>query len=426
MDEIIAKLVKFFVLFYRKAREDTFKEALRFLASFVDFNTFADWLIYKIEENTKLTEKHKEFIYKEFEKLWRIYRGKPSLKVESGIIPDERVLTALTEMSDFYLGKFFQGDKEIKRQVLNWMYDYYLKEGNPIGKGQEGVKEFLKKFGDYLEERTEQKARQIIDTTVNFLRNAADLTQQYENGDRYTIWSATNDRLTCAACRSMDGRIVEVHQAYSQLRQIVENPQNLPVIRPIITKPFEGKTEDCPVKFPPLHPHCRCRVIPYVRHLMKKRKLFFHPERPPRVPHNDLQLRLEEYVKNLKEEEIYNRYESLLGARWFRLLEQRRNLERHFEKHAKNLGVKDIREYEELFVEALRNPNRVYLQRYKFVKPKGKKPVEKMDWVIESGNLRVVIDDDSLLVKSVHEIKESHEEFLKRAEKNGIATVRLL
>ena len=213
MDEVIAKLVKFFVLFYRKAREETFREALRFLTSFVDFNTFADWLIYKIEENTKLTEKHKEFIYKEFEKLWGIYRGKPSIKVESGIIPDERVLTALTEMADFYLGKFFQGDKEIKRQVLNWMYDYYLKEGNPIGKGQEGVKEFLKKFGDYLEERTEQKARQIIDTTVNFLRNAADLTQQYENGDRYTIWSATNDRLTCVACRSMDGRIVEVQPA---------------------------------------------------------------------------------------------------------------------------------------------------------------------------------------------------------------------
>jgi len=426
MDEIINRLVEFFVLLYRKAREETFREALRFLTTFVDFSTFANWLIYKIEESTKLTEEHKEFIYKELEKIWKTYKGKPYLKVVSGVIPDERVITAFTEMTDFYLGKFFQGDREIKRQVLNWMFDYYLKEGNPIGKGQEGVKEFLKKFGDYLEERTEQKARQIIDTTVNFIRNAADLSQEYESGGKYIVWDAINDRLTCAACRSMDGRIIEVEQAYNQLRQIVENPQDLPNIRPIITKPFEGRTEDCPVKFPPLHPHCRCRITPHVRHLRKKRKFFFHPERPSRVPHNDLQLKLEEYVKNLKEEEIYNRYESLLGAKWYRLLEQMRNLERHFKKHAKSLGVKDIRDYEELFVEVLRNPDRVYLQRYKFVKPKGKKVVEKMDWVVESGNLRVVIDDDNLLIKSVHEVKESHEEFLQRAEKNGIATVKLL
>ena len=422
MDTVIKLLVKFFQNFYKKGKEETFKEALQFFASFVDFQTFADWLIYKLSDNTKLSDNHKEFIFKNLEKVWKSFRGRPQVRMVSGIIPDEKAISIFTEMTSFYMGEFFKGDEEVKRRALSFLMDYYLKEGNPIGRGQKGIKEFLDRFGDYLDRETEIKARQIIDTTVNMMRNSARIVRNYEAGIKYTVWDATNDRLTCKACRSMDGRIIKTEEAYSQFKEIAENPENLPKVRPILTKPWEGKTEDCPVKFPPMHPLCRCRAVPYV----EKEKIPFHPKKPKIIPYNDLQLKLESFVKNLKTQEINNRYRALLGAEWVRTPEQKRNLLKHFEKHSTKLGVKTLHEYKELAHKILENPDRVYLQRYNFVKPKGRKVEEKMDWIVEKGNLRLVVEDDTLLVKTVHKIEENEDEFLRRAEKRGVATLQLL
>ena len=87
--------------------------------------------------------------------------------------------------------------------------DYYLKEGNPIDKGQEGIKEFLKHFGEYLRLQTEWKARQVIDTSINYLRNSARLRAIEKAKIKHYRWDAVGDRLTCTICKSYDGREFE-------------------------------------------------------------------------------------------------------------------------------------------------------------------------------------------------------------------------
>ncbi len=423
MGEVERWLYKFFMAFYQKAKEETFKEVLRFFTSFVDYPTFARWLIYRLSENLTLKEKHKELIFNALKKLW--VKESRGISVKTGVIPDERAITAFTEMTDFYLGKFFQGDQRVRERALKWMLKYYLEEGNPIGRDSKGIDEFLKKFGRYLDKETQTKARQIIDTTANMVRNAAKVKKEFEVGTKFLRWDATNDRLTCKACRSLDGRIIKVEEAYNQLLDILRNPQNLPSVRPIITKPFEGKTSDLPVKFPPLHPHCRCRVKAH----RERRTLPFIVRKPPIKVDSKLQSSLEKFVENLTPQELQNRYNALLGAKWYRTLKQwenRKNYERHFKKHAGKLGIKSLQEYMELPFKILRKPDRIYLQRYIFKDKKRKKYEEITDWVIESQGVRVIIEDDTLLIKSVHPIEENEDEFYKRAEEKERATVKIL
>ncbi|GIW22248.1 MAG: hypothetical protein KatS3mg068_1255 [Candidatus Sericytochromatia bacterium] len=70
-------------------------------------------------------------------------------------------------------GRFFNPDKNIQSQVLNWLNNYYLKEGNPIGKDQDGINQFINQFGNFLKIKSQSKARQIIDTSVSYIKSSS-------------------------------------------------------------------------------------------------------------------------------------------------------------------------------------------------------------------------------------------------------------
>ena len=261
--------------FYDKKIQKALKEVFEFYKNLITFDDLSRFIFYKLEEHTTLTPKIKNKLLDVFENLYKESQ-KEVLKTQEFRFqaPDIEAMQFIDKMNDFYLGKFFQGDKKLRKEVLNWMRDYYLKEGNPIGKEQNGIKVFLDKFGDYLKDKSEKKARQIIDTTVNFVRNSSRIIGYQKSNIKEFVWDAVNDRLTCSACRSMDGRIIKTEVAMEQLNDVMKKGLET---RPIITKPFRDATINAPVKFPPLHIHCRCSTYAHFR----EENISYFPE--PRI-----------------------------------------------------------------------------------------------------------------------------------------------
>jgi len=160
--------------FYDKQIEKAFKEVLSFWKNFITFDDFARYVIYKIEEHTTLPEEIKYKLLKRLEELYKKTQAKTLPEIKPQLEqPDIRTMQFIDSLNDIYLGKFFKADQNLRIQILNWMKTYYLENGNPIGKNQTGIEEFLNKFGQFLKVKTDWKARQIIDTTVNFVKNAA-------------------------------------------------------------------------------------------------------------------------------------------------------------------------------------------------------------------------------------------------------------
>ena len=304
------------------------------------------------------------------------------------------------------------------------MSRYYLEQGNPIGRGQKGVQEFLDRFGEYIRPQVEWKARQVIDTSVNFLRNSARIRAMQKARVRKFRWDAVGDRLTCKACRSMDGRIFEVKEAARVLDTIEssEDPSILKEVRPIINKPFKGPSTLAPVKSPPLHPHCRCRVVSWIEEL--EEELPTSVERPPGVPDTPLQRELEEEYRSFSRAELTNRIRAHLGSEWARPPKRAKDkhienflgryAEAHFKKHGAEVGAGTLEEYKRKALEIIKNPEKVYVERneagtyYAFFKD----------------NLMVVSSDDNLSILSLYKIEE--ERWIRERARKGSAILRIL
>ncbi|WP_025209454.1 phage minor head protein [Hippea sp. KM1] len=304
--------------FFNRKKDEALKEVLRFYRNFVVFDEFAKYLLYKIEEKTALDDRTRSELLKIFRKFYEKEK-KDALKSFDAEYSfrqsDEQAIAFVDSLNDYYLGRFFQADSRVKKEVLSWMSKYYLKNGNPIGKGQKGIAEFLDKFGGYLSEKSELKARQIIDTTMNTMRNFARINSFIEAGVERFRWDATNDRLTCPACRSMDGRIIETKAAKEQIDLVINSkPEDLPNIRPIATNYYKGKTSNFPLKTPPMHPLCRCTVAAEFESTPVKYKV----GRPADAPITSEQLELEEMFNNLSNDEIHNKVKAHLGDVWAR------------------------------------------------------------------------------------------------------------
>jgi len=424
-EHTLKELVKAFMNFFEKKKNEALKEVLRFYRNFVVFDELAKYLLYKIEEKTSLDAATRNKLLKIFQGFYvKEKKGKSkSLKIEYSFRhPDEQTINFIDNLNDFYLGRFFQGDARIKKEALSWMNKYYLKSGNPIGKGQKGVAEFLDKFGDYLSERSELKARQIIDTTMNITRNFSHINSFTEAGIERFRWDATNDRLTCPACRSMDGRIIETRAAVKQIQQVIRSkPEDLPSIRPIITATYTGKTKDFPLKTPPMHPLCRCTVAAE----FESAPVNYEIKRPDGVNITSDQLELEEMFNNLTNDEIHNRVKAHLGDVWARInarykdkhLENmlNRSVTNHFMKHKKEFPELSLDDYKNMAYEIIKSPEKIYIELlqgeiyYNFYK----------DGVI------VPTSDNNMAILSLYKIKEDIEKWMKQRAENGSAIISL-
>ena len=415
--------IEFVLSFYRRARDRSFKDALSFWRNFVTIEDFSRYLIYKLESYTELTPKEKTFMRKAIEDIYASAPGEAAFPmIKDGFdVEDIRAIKFAEELSDFYLGRFFQGDQRIRKEVIDWIKDYYLKEGNPLGRGTKGVKEFLSKFGDYLDVKTEQKARQIIETTTAFIKGASTLRQMRRLRIKYYRWDAVGDRLTCPACRSMDGRVFSVETGYREMLKVIKNPLNLPDTRPIITEPFYGKSSRAPVRTVPLHPGCRCVMVAHTEEREIRRV-----ERPDGMPDTPTQKDLEERFQNLTPQERANKLRiAQQDAQWARPPKRPKDrhvkyflgryVQKHFEKHRRSLGVNSVEEYKELTRQILEEPEKVLVSLHRY----GNK--ELTYWAFFKDGKMAIVSEDNYTILSIYKI--SPEEWIKaekgRVEKQG-------
>jgi SPP1 gp7 family putative phage head morphogenesis protein len=411
-----------------KSMDSAFEEVLGRARFFVSFRDLTRYIILALEQKVRLSAEVKARIGEELDKVYEQVQKKTlddigyPLRFEFGIA-DRQTISYALKLQDFYLGKFFQGDKEIRLRVLNWMNNYYLERGNPIGRGQQGIKEFLNEFGQYIQPQTEWKARQVIDTSLNHLRNAAQIRALEKAGIKTYRWVAVGDRLTCPICRSMDGRIFEVKDAVRVLNMLEESedPTLITELKPIMKEPWKGSSKAAPTKQPPAHPLCRCRLVADSSYL-EERALPVTLERPQGIPDTPLQRELEEEFSLFTNAEIANRIRAHLGTSWQRMSkggfdEESKNMQAHFAKHAQMLGVKNLKEYEKLTYEIIKKPDRVYVQRLSN---------GETDYLFIKGDRVAVSNDDGLFVKSVYRLYINEEEWIKDAVKKGRATIKLL
>ncbi len=336
-------------------------------------------------------------------------------------MPDIRALQYAEKLHDFYLGRFFQGDRQLRLRVLGWMSQYYLEQGNPIGKGQKGVKEFLDAFGEYIVPQTEWKARQIIDTSVNFLRNSARLRAIQKAKITHYRWDATNDRLTCAACRSMDGRIFKTESAIRVLDMLEasEDPSLIKELKPIQTTVQKGPSSSLPNKFPPLHPHCRCRVVAEMEEL----EMPVSVETPEYAPKTEFQRELQEEFGALTQKEIENKIKAHWGSDWFRPAtggkginaydRAKRDAKKHFRKHGHEFGFSTAEEYYREAKKVIQNPGEVYVERTN----------GKDYYIFKKGEAVVISEDETLLIRSFYRLNKPFEQWVKERKRDAFIKI---
>lgn len=423
-NEYVRKLLSIVLPSLNKGLESAFQKLIAISKFFVSFNDFSRILLLTLEEHMKLSDNVKDKLLKELEDIYKKTQAQAlplnilqRVNSEDFIdfrIADERSINYTLKLHDFYLGRFFQGDTQLRLRVINWMNKYYLEQGNPIGRGQEGIREFLNQFGEYIKPQTEWKARQIIDTSVNYLRNSARLRAFQKARVKYYRWDATNDRLTCSICRSLDGRIFRTDDAIRILDTIEhsEDPIIIKELKPILKEPWKGSTASIPNKWPPAHIHCRCRIVAYEDEV----ELPVMVERPDFAKDTPAQRELEEFYQNLSSAEISQRIKAHLGADWLRpeggvnaYKDSKRNLTKHFNKHKDEFGFKTIEEYQNSVYNVIRMPERVYAEI---------KDGEHF-LIFIKGDHYVVSSDDTLRIRTYFKVRDV-ENYLRSHMKDGI------
>jgi len=412
---------EFIEKFYDKQIRRAFKDVLLSFNRFVTLDDFTRYVLYKLEEYTDLPPEVKEQTRKVLEEIYKEAPKESGLPIHTSFdVADIRAIRWLEEMSDFYLGKFFQGDKRLRKEVLDWINDYYLKRGNPLGRGTKGVKEFLNRFGKFLKVKTDWKVRQIVETTVQFAKSASTVNQLAKLRIKEYRWDAVGDRLTCPACRSLDGRVIKTEQGLAEIQKLQANPLALPQIRPIVNQPFYGPTSNAPVKTPPAHPLCRCRIVAHTR--IKEIQTV---EVPDFAPSNPTTAELYNRFNNLTAEERGNKLRIMQqDAEWGRPPKDakdkhienflRKAVEKHFKKHKEEVGAKDLEDYKRKAREVLEKPDRVFVSLVRAPNPKTGKIVENTYWHFFKGKFYYVgVSEDNYAITTFHR-KEGIEEWAKQ------------
>jgi SPP1 gp7 family putative phage head morphogenesis protein len=375
--------------------EEALKEVFKYAKYFISFQDLQRFIISKLEEKVRLNNKEKDYLRKEFEKIYeKAQREAVPEMLEFGLgTPDLRTIGYAESLADFYLGRFFRGDARLRREVINWFNNYYLTEGNPIGKDAPGIRVFLNRFGQYLEQRTQTKARQIIDTTYNHLKNSARIRAFQKARITYYRWNSVGDRLTCPYCRAMDGRIFKTVDTVRTLDLIETDPENLPDIKPFLTS-FDLSelkrmpSDDIPSKIPPAHPHCRCVLGAYQEEVERPLPIVVEPATQPKsLEQATLLEQLQNEYRSLKPEEISERIKAHLGSSWSRLGEE--NLLRNFELHGQSVGAETKEQYRRMSKEVIKKPEQVFIRR---------NVDGSTDYIFVKDNKYVISSDDNLRI----------------------------
>lgn len=400
---------------------EEYRDRLKYYIAFTDAEVS---ILNKLAEKSSLSQQAKIEIEKSLRNRYELDKKEVVNKwVEHGPytgfnVVDQATLKYCAGCTDFYFGRYFEKDPGVRRQTLTWMNQYYIQEGNPIGRGQAGINEFMDKFGKYVTGITERKARQIIDTTITHLRSAARIKGLSEaRMESYRI-DATGDRLTCSTCRSMDGREFTVASAMSLLDEVESaGPDSVKDKKPFLKEPVSGPSFGIKNRIAPFHPECRCKVVAAFRtstSLPKqtvpdqieefKKSVVSKPEYADFIK---LQSELEN--NGFTPREIANRIEAHSADIWARpgspvpSKKQLNNfygeaLSNHYKKHSPDFIGFDEEKYEKLSKSVVKNPDVVYYERGYHVKT----GAIKNYYIFYKDDIKVVTSDDNLSISSMY------------------------
>jgi len=110
---------------------------------------------------------------------------------------------------------------------------------------------------EWLEQRMPRYRRELISRTETIRSSNAGTNALYKDwGVQYKEWLATADARTCEWCLAMNGKIIPVGGSFW------EKGQSMTVQVGDKTRSMTFGYET--VQFPPLHPACRCCLIPWM------------------------------------------------------------------------------------------------------------------------------------------------------------------
>jgi HK97 family phage portal protein len=149
---------------------------------------------------------------------------------------------------DNYIPKFTQQMAKTTREDLMKILKQSQEEGWSIPKLKDELK---RKFNQYTDNRAEMVARSEVIRSSN-----AGAHMSYLQGDiKQVEWRDTDDQRTCKFCNSLDGKVIGIGETFLGLGESVrvENEDG---------SVSEYKNTYEPVLFPPMHPGCRCTIVP--------------------------------------------------------------------------------------------------------------------------------------------------------------------
>ncbi|MCS7317304.1 MAG: phage head morphogenesis protein [Candidatus Dojkabacteria bacterium] len=421
--------------FLNDAQKNAIKEILDKFKYFLSFNDLSRFILLTLEKYFNFDNDILQKLGKHFSNISKNTISSLPLNIPKDLtMPNYRAINYTNNLTSFYFGKFFNQDKNIHKQVLNWLNNYYLKEGNPIGKKQKGINDFLNNFSNFLTQKTQSKARQIIDTSISHIKASSTIRQMHNSKIQFYRWDGTNDRLTCNICRSMDGRIFKTSDAIKLLEQIeTSEPDKLPLIKPFISTSQNGKSQNIKSILAPAHPNCRCRMQAH----FDDNSIVTSVQRPTGVKYTDLQKELEDQFNNLSNQERINKIKAHLSATWVAKNQkgqfdfEKKHLKiDHYKKHSEIglLNVSSLEDYVNQSYDIIKNPDNIYIQKHREKLNNGK-ILKTTKYVFEKNRKIVVVNDDNLVISSYHKLYDEYNNYLDRFinEKNGkVGIIKIL
>lgn len=108
-------------------------------------------------------------------------------------------------------------------------------------------------FNKWSRQRSELIARSEIIRSSNM---GAKLSYR-ANGVTHMVWHDTDDSRTCPFCNSMDGMVIGIDETFAEVGDVIEAVDQEGKLRRM-TVSYED------VQVPPVHPGCRCTIIPVI------------------------------------------------------------------------------------------------------------------------------------------------------------------
>ncbi len=192
---------------------------------------------------------------------------------------DTDTLAFIKNLDRFYLSKFINNSNTTSA-IHSFLREQFLEKGE--GLFEQTTDNVLAEFQSLLREKLikieNYAARRIITTSVQRMRNWANIGQLHEAGIEYA--QAYNPSPEAAICVYMNGKLIPVGVAYEAVQKLSSmEPQQFEAgLKPITPSTIEQKgivqaTADGE-GFPPYHPNCHTRLIATDKKLNSKTGAF--------------------------------------------------------------------------------------------------------------------------------------------------------